>query len=345
MAANGTSPGTSGSDVLRVGIDLGTSRSAVVASNGKSGWEYSYVGWPRDFIARKMLGADVIFGAHAIEHRLSVDLVRPLEHGVIQEGTQREEEAARQLIHHLMRLVEPAKGQKIYAAVGVPAEALTVNKLAIREAVREYADTLMVVSEPFAVAYKLGALNNACVIDIGAGTIDFCVMHGTMPTEEDQRSLRTAGDHVDAQLYALLRENFPQTRISETLVRELKEKYGRVGGSKKRIKVKLPVGGKFIEHDVTGEVVQTCQGLIAPIKETLIDLLSRYDPILQERVRDNIYLAGGGSQTGGLADAIAEALADYGTFTVTAVEEPLMIGAQGALALAEDMPEQYWENM
>ncbi len=331
--------------VLHVGIDLGTSRSAIVASNGQRHWEYSFVGWPKDFIARKMLKKEVIFGAEAIDHRLSVDLVRPLEYGVIRDGTQRDEEAVRQLIHHLINLVQAEKGQKIYAAVGVPAEALTANKLAIREAVREYADTLMVISEPFAVAYSLGALNNACVVDIGAGTIDFCVMHGTMPTEEDQRTLRTAGDTVDKQLYSLLREKYPSTRISETQVRQLKETHGRVGKAKGRIVVQMPVAGKFVPHDITAEITQACESLITPIAETLIDLIARYEPMLQERVRNNIYLAGGGSQTKGMAQAIAKALAEYGEFRITPVDDPLFIGAEGALSLAEDMPSQYWENM
>ncbi len=332
-------------EVLRIGIDLGTSRSAVAANNGQRHWEYSYVGWPKDFIARKMLGKDIIFGEEAIKHRLSVNLVRPLEFGVIRDGVQRDEEAVKQLIHHLIQLAKPLKGQKIYAAIGVPAEALNVNKLAIREAAREHADTLMVVSEPFAVAYRLGALSNACVVDIGAGTVDFCIMHGTMPSEDDQRSLLSAGDFVDKQLCDLLREKYPDTRMSATMIRQFKEEFGRVGKAKGRIKVMMPVSGKFVEHDITSEVTQACESLVEPIAETLIDLVGRYEPMLQERVHKNIYLAGGGSQTKGLADAIATALADYGSFRITTVEDPLFVGAEGALALAEDMPKQYWEDM
>ena len=332
-------------ETLHIGIDLGTSRSAVTSSSGKRKWVHSYVGWPQDFVARKMLKKDVLFGAEAIEHRLSLDLVRPLEHGVIREGTPRDKEAVRELIHHLIQLVRPRKGQKIYAAVGVPAEALKVNKLAIREAVREYADTLMVVSEPFAVAYSLGALNNALIVDIGAGTIDFCVMHGTMPSEQDQRSLRVAGDFVDRQLFDLLQEKYPDTRFSPTFVRELKEKHGYVGKTNSRIKVSVPVAGKFTPHDITSEMRQACESLVPSIAETMIDLVSRYEPMFQEKVRESIYVAGGGSLTKGMSEAIADALADYGSFNVTPVKDPLYIGAEGALALAQDMPEQYWENM
>jgi len=195
------------------------------------------------------------------------------------------------------------------------------------------------------VAYQLNILSNACIIDIGAGTIDFCVMHGTMPTEEDQRTLQTAGDFVDNQLYDLLREKYPETRLSETVIRELKEKYGRVGPTKEKILVDLPVAGRFVQHDISAEMSQACESIIAPIAETFVDLISRYEPVLQERVRRNIYLAGGGSQTQGIAEALAKALSDYGSFRITPVDDPLFIGADGALALAEDMPEQYWESM
>ena len=331
--------------ILRIGVDLGTSRSAVASSNGKRRWVHSYVGWPSDFVARRMLKRDVLVGADAIEHRNSVNLVRPLEYGVIRDGTAKDERAVRELIKHLIELAQPEEGQKIYAAVGVPAEALRVNKLAIRNAVGEWADTLMLVSEPFAVAYRLGALNNTCIIDLGAGTIDFCVMHGTMPSDEDQRSLRTAGDHVDDQLFNLLTERFMDTPFSKTFVRELKEKYGSVTGASDRIHVRIPISGKFEMHDLTEEVCQSCDSLVPPIAETLIDLLSSYEPMLQERIRHNIYLAGGGSQIHGLARAISATLEEYGQFTITPIEDPLFSGAEGALSLAEDMPEEYWENM
>lgn len=332
-------------DILYIGIDLGTSRSAIAASTGKRKWVESYVGWPKDFIAQKLLKQPILFGEDAVNNRMSVNLVRPLEQGVIKNGTAKDLEAVRELIHHLIELVQPSESQKIYAAVGVPAEALRVNKLAIRDAVKEYADTLMIVSEPFAVAYSLGALNNALIIDIGAGTVDFCVMHGTMPAEEDQRTLLTAGDYVDRHLFGLLTEKYPAARFSETLVRGFKEEHGFVGSANGRVKIKAPVEGKFTPHDITKEMKQACESMLPPIVETTIDIIAQYEPDFQERVRKNIFLAGGGSQTKGIADSLEEALKEYGPFKVTAVNDPLYAGADGALALAQDMPEEYWENM
>ena len=330
---------------IYIGIDLGTSRSAISASNGRQEWVQSYVGWPKDFVARKLLGKPVLFGEEALQNRLSVNLIRPLEFGVIRDGTIRNEEAVRELIHHLIEMAVPDEGPRINAAVGVPAEALKVNKLAIRDAVSEYADALMVVSEPFSIAYGTGALANAMVIDIGAGTVDFCVMHGTMPGEEDQRTLTTAGDYIDRRLYDLLVEAHPTAKFSETAVRGYKEEFGFVGQPGNRILVETPVNGKIAEVDITDQMKQACGSVLPPIIETAVDLIGRYEPEFQQQVRKNIHLAGGGSQIRGMADAIETALKEYGPCKVTAVKNPLYMGADGALALAQDMPEEYWEDM
>src|SRR3989440_5821368 len=68
---------------LLLGIDLGTSRSSIVSMNGTRKTVESYVGYARDPVSKKMLKADVIYGRHALDNRLAVDLCRPLEKGVI----------------------------------------------------------------------------------------------------------------------------------------------------------------------------------------------------------------------------------------------------------------------
>lgn len=332
-------------NVLHIGIDLGTSRSSVSASNGKRKWVESYVGWPRDFVARKLLGEAVMFGEKVVENRMSLDVVRPLESGVIRDGTARHDEAIRALVHHLIELAEPEEGQKVYAAVGVPAEALKINKMAIRDATKEYADSLMLVSEPFAVAYGQDTLNHAMVIDIGAGTVDFCIMHGTMPGEEDQRTLASGGDFIDRLLQERLEERFPNARLSQPLVRRIKEEHGFVGENSGKIKVPIPMDGRFIEQDVTDDVRQACERILPFIVETVTDLIARYEPDFQEQVRRNVYLAGGGSQIKGIAKALEDALSEFGTFRISTVDDPLFAGSDGALALAKDMPDEYWEDM
>ncbi len=332
-------------NVLYVGVDLGTSRSAVVSSSGKKEWVQSYVGWPRDFVAKKMLGKSILFGEDALDNRLSLTLVRPLEQGVIRTGTKRDEEAVRELIHHLIEMACPDEGQEIYAAIGVPAEALRVNKLAIRKAVKEYTDRLMVVSEPFAVAYGMGMLSNTLIIDIGAGTVDLCIMHGTMPGEGDQRTLTTAGDYVDRQLLARLEEGYPSASLSLTMVRGFKESNSFVGLPRSRVNVKVPVAGVMTSLDITDEMGTACMAIVEPIAEATMDLISGYEPDFQELLKLNVYLAGGGSQIRGLDVALKDTLKRFGTFKVHRVRDPLFAGADGALSLARDMPDEYWEDV
>ncbi len=344
MAAKKKSADSS-TEPLHVGIDLGTSRSAAAASNGKNAWVESYVGWPKDFVSKKMLGRSVLFGEDAVKHRLSLDLVRPLDGGVIREGSERDAEAVRALIRHLLDAVEPDEGQPVRAAVGVPAQALHGSKMAIRDAVGDFADALMIVSEPFAVAYGINALDGAMIIDIGAGTVDLCVMHGTMPGEDDQRTLTVAGDHIDRQLLRRLSEQYPEAQFSETALRQLKEASAFVGEPEGKLSTRGASAATLGDYDVTEAVRAASESVVPALVEAAVDLLSRYEPDFQETVRRNVHLAGGGSQIRGLAERLQDELAKTGPARVRTVDDPLYSGAEGALALAQDMPAEYWVDM
>jgi rod shape-determining protein MreB len=330
---------------LSVGIDLGTSRSAISASNGIRAWTESYVGWPRDFISAKVLGKEVLFGADALEHRLSVDLFRPLERGVIKEGIERNEEAVRELIRHLVDMAKPEDGTQIKAIVGVPAATMKTNKLAIRKAVQQFVHSLMVVSEPFAVAYGLDLLENALVIDIGAGTVDFCIMHGAIPDDGDQRSILSAGDYVDEQLASSLSKKYPESLFTVNMVRQIKEKHSFVGEPSEKVQVELPVNGKPVIHDVTAEVRAACESIMPAIIECAYSMIANFDAEFQNRVKKNIVVAGGGSQIRGIADYLVKGLRELGQCRVVTVQDPLFGGSDGGLKLALDMPETYWERL
>ena len=332
-------------EALSVGIDLGTSRSAIAASNGARHVVESYVGWPVDMVARKVVRKPVLFGREALESRPMLDLHRPLERGLIKEGSEKDETAVRELLRHLIGLAGAREGQKVLAVVGVPAEALRVSKERLRNAVKGLADGLLIVSEPFAVAYGLDALLHTMIIDIGAGTTDFCVMNGRYPTDEDQRTLTNAGDAVDQQLATLIRTRQPDAGFSVYMVREWKEKWSFVGEPRGPVVVTVQMGARPTPLDITSEMRRACESLIAPIAETALDLLARVEPEYQERVRNNVVLAGGGSQIPGLAEALEHTLADVGGGKVRAVEDPLFAGANGSLALALDASESDWEQL
>lgn len=332
-------------NILFVGIDLGTSRSSISASNGTRQWIESYVGWPKDFISLQVVGKPVLFGSEALRHRLSLDLCRPLEHGVIKEGIEKNEEAVKEIIKYLIELANPEPEQKIHAVVGVPADTLKVNKLAIRRAVSEFAHSLMVVSEPFAVAYGLNLLNNSLVIDIGAGTTDLCIMHGAIPSDEDQKTIMNAGDYIDEQLYSYLTEKYPNSKFNKNMVRQFKEKYSFVREIQGDIRVEIPVDGKPVMHDIKNEVNRACESILPALVETTTEMIARFDPEFQIKIKNNIVLAGGGSLIRGLREYLQDALKEYGPCNVTTVQDPLFAGSDGAVKLAQDMPAKYWEPL
>ena len=155
--------------VLYIGIDLGTSRTSVAASNGVRETVWSYVGFPKDVVSRKLLKKDKLFGKEAVDKRLSLDLFRPFEKGVIKYTSSEEAgiseseltrhmDAAKDLVRHALSLARPRKDELIYSVIGVPAQVSINNKQAILDAARETVDSVMLCSEPFSVAYGLDML-------------------------------------------------------------------------------------------------------------------------------------------------------------------------------------------
>lgn len=337
--------------VLYLGIDLGTSRTSVSASNGIRETIESFVGYPKDPVARKLLKKDVLFGEEARGKRLSLNLHRPLEHGVLKfnaDGTEDQEgrRAAMDLVKEIVRLARPRKDELVYAVIGVPAQAQINNKDAILQAARESVDSVMLCSEPFSVAYGLDMLEDVLVIDIGAGTVDLCRMHGTMPEESDQITMETAGDFVDAELGKEIAAAFPEAQFTKQMLKELKERYSTVDKTTEPIMVQFPVNGKPTEFDITEQMRTACQRIVGPIVEGLGELIGTFDPEFQDRLKNRVLLAGGGSQIKGLDRAItAEMHRNLGSGNVIRIEEPIYGGANGALKIAHDMPEDYWEQL
>ena len=342
-------------NALLLGIDLGTSRSSIVSMNGSRKTIESYVGWPKDAVSRKFFKTDVVYGRAALDNRLALDLYRPLEHGVIKGTTGRAGddgdvdgrnlEAAALLLKHLVSQVSPGRDDVLYGVVGMPSQATVKNKQAIIECARQVLDSVMVVSEPFSVAYGLERISDVLVIDIGAGTTDLCRMHGTVPADEDQLSLEIAGDAIDQKLYDLIMAEYPQAQLTVNMCKQMKEQYGFVRDVNDTIEVPIPVDGKPVKHDVTKQLNQACSIIIDPILEGIHTLVASFNPEFQERLRNNIIVSGGGGLLDGLTLKIEEGLSSLGGGHVTHVDEPLFAGASGALKLAVDMPGEFWQQL
>jgi rod shape-determining protein MreB len=341
-------PTAKSEETICVGIDLGTSRSSISASNGERHVVDSYVGWPVDMVSRKVMKKHVVIGREALENRSMLDLRRPLENGVIKDGSERDADAVQELLRHLVSLIGVQNNgtqHKIRAVVGVPAEAMQASRLRLRTAMDGIADSVMLVSEPFAVAYGTEALLHAMVIDIGAGTTDVCVMQGRYPTEDDQRTLPNAGDSIDQRLLKSLQEHHPQAQFSIHAVRAWKEQWSFVGQPKRRVVVTTAADGKPVELDITEDMRAACESIVAPIAETVRDLVARVEPEYQQRVLNNIILSGGGSLIDGLPEALKSALSELGKAQITLAQDPVFAGSDGGLAIATDASDGDWETL
>ena len=115
--------------VLYMGIDLGTSRTSVAASNGVRVTVSSHVGYPKDVVSRKLLGKDILFGDEALSHRLSCRFYRPLASGVLKLSNNKTDDvegnmkAAADLIREIIFQAKPRSDELVYAVIGVPAQA------------------------------------------------------------------------------------------------------------------------------------------------------------------------------------------------------------------------------
>jgi rod shape-determining protein MreB len=339
-----------------IGMDLGTFKTSVASSTGARDVICSAVGWPRDRVARSMLGRDLVFGKDVAEHRLALHVVRPFEKGVLKyndhkgAGLSREKvekhlEAATLLVEHAVALTRPPEGAAVYGVIGAPSRASLPNKKVLLDAARTSFDAAMIVSEPFTIAYGMNRLSDTLVIDIGAGTIDLCPIHGTFPSEEDQVTIPIGGDVIDEHFYNRMRSAYPEAQLSLNMAREIKEKYGFVHDVNEKAVVTLPVAGKPKRFDVTAPLKDACRTIIPPVVQGLRELIARVDPEFQQRLLNNIVLGGGGSQLKGLDRVIEEALTEYGGARVKRVGDAVYAGAGGALKLAMSFPPECWESL
>ncbi|KKK60684.1 hypothetical protein LCGC14_3021890, partial [marine sediment metagenome] len=192
-----------------VGIDLGTSRSEIVTEDGIRGVAESVVGWPQDIIGLKVLGSSIAIGVTALELREFLEISFPLENGTIKEGVDRDIEAAEELLKHVISLALIPENKKICGVIGVPAKASSQSKKILREIAAKQLSQVMLISEPFAIAYREERLNNSIIVDMGAGTTNFCAMKGKVPDENNQESLKKGGNFVDQILLDALKHKYP----------------------------------------------------------------------------------------------------------------------------------------
>jgi rod shape-determining protein MreB len=334
-----------GKNQLILGIDLGTSQTAVISNRGCKSMFMSVVGYPRDIIATKLFEDIHVIGEEALNNQSSLDLYVPLENGTIKEASERDLDTARILLKHVVELAEPQPDDEICCIIGVPAQASMMNKEIMLKLAREFMDVALVVPEPFLVAYALNKIVNSIIIDIGAGTIDVCIMRGALPGAKDQVTFFKAGNYIDRRLETAFITSYPNVQITRNLARKIKEKYSFVGKPEEQVSVTLRAGGKPVQFDLTEEIRTVCESIIPEIVEKVEMLVTQFDPEEQEEALKNIYLAGGGSRIKGIDNMIIDRLKEYGEVSVMSVDDPDFIGCIGALKMANDIPPAKWDQI
>ncbi|QTA82109.1 Cell shape-determining protein [Desulfonema limicola] len=334
------------SNIFYAGIDLGTSRTSIAISTGKRLSTITCVGYPKDIISQKRLNKPYLLGDDALKNRLALNIIWPLAQGVICEDD-KANEATGLILKQIIAGAIPDKkpDDEIYAAIGVPAQASINNKRAIIDITAEFIDKLLIVSEPFAVAYSIDRFDEALIVDIGGGTTDLCRMHGAIPEDDDQMTLKYAGNFLDEQITRAILEKYPNVQLTPQIVRRIKEKYGYVADVSDPVKVTLTEKGIPLEYDITDILRESCLKLTSPICTAIQKLVGSFDPDFQETIRNNIIIAGGGSRLKGIDRAVEKSLEAYGGGNASTVQDAEYCGAIGALKMCMEMPEEYWEKI
>jgi len=340
----------SDSENLFVGIDLGTSQSAIATSSGKLLNVATVIGFPKDLVAYKLVGKPIVFGNECFNNRMSLDLHFPLEKGVIefhrnQKIASRQREAISGFINHIISLIGRKEGQKLYAVVGAPARSTVNDRQAVVKAMEGLVDAVLVVSEPFLVSYGMAVFGFAIIIDIGAGTLDICRMHGAIPEEEDQQTFFTAGNQVDTKFFDLLKARIPNAKISQYRLKDIKEQHASFGKRPSKIMAEFPISGKLVNYDISKELNESVDSLLPDIIKTTRKLITEFDHEFQNSLKENIILAGCGSRIKGLAEKIEHELSDLVEVKVRLTEDPVYAGAIGGLRLGQDMPVEEWDKL
>jgi len=334
------------STIFHVGIDLGTSQSSIVTSTGKRLSSQTCVGYPKDVISQRRLNKEYLLGEEALKNRLSLNLVWPLAKGVICDD-EHSKEATQLVLRDLISLTLPKRDNddKVYAAIGVPALASVRDKKSILKITEDFIDKVLIVSEPFAVAYGSDRFDECLIVDIGAGTTDLCRMSGSVPTEADQRTLTEAGNFLDQEITDAILKKYPDVQLTPQIIKSIKEKHGYVSNSSDPTIITLTEKGQPSSYDITEILHESCLKLSDAIGQAVQSLVADFDPDFQETLRNNIIVAGGGSRLIGIDKAIEKSLDNYGGGKATCVQDVEFCGANGCLKMCQEMPENYWDKI
>jgi len=348
---------------ILVGFDLGTNASCVLAGPvGAADTTVSkivptVVGYAREGLVDGIIAnnATLLIGEEALNHRLQLKMIAPLEDGIIAEP-----EAARDFFRRMRTLIDPTDAAEIRAVIGVPANAGQPAREDIRQCAAGVFDRVLLIPEPFLAALgfrddaRLGQPNyvdpvtNSLFIDIGGGTSDLCLIQGFFPSTDDQISLAFAGDAVDKLIEDDLQRTYPNNGLSRATIRQIKEEHSYVGAIRKPIDVKVLIGGKSHTIDLGETIGRACNRLLEKIYPATTTLIARASSDSVAQLLQNIVITGGGSCIRGLDTVLQQKLAADGFESPKvrlAGPDYKRFVAMGALKAARSAREDQWQHL
>ncbi len=345
---------------LLVGLDLGTYLSCYVTRLSKPGTDASVTlvptvaGYAEDGILSGILpgNSSVLFGEHAIANELHLRLVRPLNDGMVQD-----QEATRLFLTDLRKRIDPDGKAQVRAVIGVPACCDDSGKESLRQAAVGAFDGVLFIPEPFLAALGgrdesrladadyVDPVANSLFIDVGAGTVDYCIVQGYFPESDDQLSIPFGGDEVDEILAQSIKEAYPEAKLPLSMVRRFKEEFSYVGELESGIRVKVPVAGKPCKLEVGKQIGEACNQLLGEIFQAAQKIIAMASAESVFAMLGNVILAGGGSRIRNIAQELERLLREEGyenpSVTVIARDSKPFV-ALGALKVAHGAREDQW---
>ena len=323
---------------LDIGIDLGTANTLVhVRNKGIVIQEPSWVA------IDKKSRVPLAIGAQAKEMvgrtPANVIVIRPLKDGVISEF----EITSAMLKYFIMRVhqqtVVPMPRPRV--VIGIPSGATEVEKRAVYDAAMSAgARETYLIEEPRAAALGAGLpvneVHGSMIVDIGGGTTELAIM--SMQGIVVSRSLRVAGDELDADIVQYVRNKY-HLLIGERMAEQAKIAIGSAFplSSESTITVRgrnLITGLPDAVEVSSVEIREAISSSVQVIVDTIKDALDEAPPeILSDLIDAGICLAGGSSQLKGLADRITDEL----KIKVWSAEDPMTCVARGAGMVLENL--------
>jgi rod shape-determining protein MreB len=323
---------------LDIGIDLGTANTLVnVRGRGIVINEPSWVAIDKKSKRPLAIGSE----AKEMVGRTPANVVamRPLRDGVISEFDITEAMLEYFIGKAHEQSIVPVPRPRV--VVGIPSGATEVEKRAVYDATMAAgAREAYLIEEPTAAALgaglPIGEVGGSMIVDIGGGTTELAIF--SMGGIVVSRSLRVAGDEMDQDIIAYVRNKY-NLLIGERMAERAKLALGSAFPLKEEktlaVRGRNLVSGLPESVEISSvEIREALSGSIRTIVDTVKDAIDETPPeLVADLMETGICLCGGGSQIQGLIDRLTSEV----RMRVWHAEDPMTCVARGAGLILEDL--------